>query len=75
MAERFTKVNEQEIRDFLDNTASKIPCLFIYNKTVIPFALTRLVGSEPRVAEQGARGDIAPPPPPTPIFLGLMLKK
>ena len=27
MAERFAKVNEQEIREFLDNTSPKIPCL------------------------------------------------
>ena len=29
MAERFTKVNEQEIRELLDNTTPKISCLFI----------------------------------------------
>ena len=27
MAERFDKVNEQEIRELLDNTTPKIPCL------------------------------------------------
>ena len=27
MAERFAKVNEQEIRELLDNTTPKIPCL------------------------------------------------
>ena len=40
MAERFAKVNEQEIRELLDNTTPKIPCLSIKNyKTIIPFAL------------------------------------
>ena len=39
MVERFAKVNEQEIRELLDNTTPKIPCLSIYNKTIIPFAL------------------------------------
>ena len=29
MAERFAKVNEQEIRELLDNTTPKIPCLSI----------------------------------------------
>ena len=29
MAERFAKVNEQEIRELLDNTTSNIPCLSI----------------------------------------------
>ena len=29
MAERFAKVNEQEISNWLDNTTPKIPCLSI----------------------------------------------
>ena len=29
MAERFAKVNEQDIRELLDNTTPKIPCLSI----------------------------------------------
>ena len=29
MAERFAEVNEQEIRELLDNTTPKIPCLSI----------------------------------------------
>ena len=29
MDECFTKVNEQEIRELLDNTTPKIPCLSI----------------------------------------------
>ena len=38
MAGHFAKVNEQEIRELLDNTIPKIPCLS-GNKTIIPIAL------------------------------------
>ena len=37
LAERFAKVNEQELLD-MDNTTPKIPCC-LSNKTIIPFAL------------------------------------
>ena len=38
MAEHFAKVNEQEIRELLDNTTPKYR-VSLYNKTIIPFTL------------------------------------
>ena len=40
MAERFAKVNEQEIKELLVNTTPKLyNIICLYNKTIIPFAL------------------------------------
>ena len=39
MTERFAKLNEQKIRELLDNATPKLYRVCLYNKTIIPFAL------------------------------------